>query len=464
MDVEALNVGAVSLPVVAAQRDPGSLDALGLERAYRDVVASLDGDGASHGVGDDLLVEAGALYHGGPVQWSFIPKVFSSRDVAHLAWIAETMGSIMEKVTARFAADASFRALFDLDPELERLAALPAPYAPAIPLARVDIFLDDETGDFKFCELNTDGSSGMLVTDAVTRANLATRSGSAFARGRDVRAFDVMGACADAVLAAYRASGGTADEPCVAAVDFPESIVPEEIRAFERVFAERGARLRFSDIRGLEYGPRGLTDAEGRIDCVWRRVVASEMLEKRCPGADALMRCAEDGRVPVVGGFATWPCATKTVFSVLSDPAAANLLDADEAAFVEAHVPRTHMLAPESDLSPFSERDRWIAKPRDGYNSQGVRAGGDCTADEWREVLLEMAATGGTVQEYVEPWSSPNVEGGRAGEGLACTPYRYMEGLYLFGGRFAGVFTRCGSARVIGEHTGRLNMGCLVAD
>lgn len=37
-----------------------------------------------------------------------------------------------------------------------------------------------------------------------------------------------------------------------------------------------------------------------------------------------------------------------------------------------------------------------------------------------------------------------------------------MEGLYLFGGRFAGVFTRCGTEATIGERTSRLNMGCFV--
>jgi hypothetical protein len=37
-----------------------------------------------------------------------------------------------------------------------------------------------------------------------------------------------------------------------------------------------------------------------------------------------------------------------------------------------------------------------------------------------------------------------------------------MEGLYLFDGKFGGVFTRCGQAHTIGEFTGRLNMGCFV--
>lgn len=39
-----------------------------------------------------------------------------------------------------------------------------------------------------------------------------------------------------------------------------------------------------------------------------------------------------------------------------------------------------------------------------------------------------------------------------------------MEGLYLFGGRFAGVFTRSGRANIIEYETSRFNLGCLVVD
>ena len=45
-----------------------------------------------------------------------------------------------------------------------------AGYDCQIPLARVDIFLDEDSGSYSFCELNTDGSAGMVVTDAICQA------------------------------------------------------------------------------------------------------------------------------------------------------------------------------------------------------------------------------------------------------------------------------------------------------
>ncbi len=462
--MDPIDIPVISTPVPLRETPDAPLDSVALEATWRALAEERAGDPASHDRGDAFLATTNALYHGGPVQWSFVPRIFSRRDLSYLAWIAETMGRIMDKTTRRFATDPALRAAFGLAPAIEELAARDVPYATQIPIARVDIFLNAETGDFKFCELNTDGSSGMLVTEEVTRANLLTDTGRAFAAGHDLARFDLYGACAEAVLACYREAGGDAAVPEIAAVDYAESIVAEEIEEFTRVFAEHGARLRFADIRDLTYADGVLADHQGPIDCVWRRVVISELLEKACSGADALIEVARDGRVPVVGGFKTWPCATKTVFAILRSPLAATFLDEDELAFVEAHVPATYLLDEKSDLTRFSDRARWIAKPRDGYNSVGVRAGQDCTDEEWRGVLAEMARTGGTVQEYVTPHASLNVEGGSAGKGRPFEPYRTMEGLFLFRNRFAGVFTRCGQAAVIGEFAGRLNMGCLVAD
>ena len=59
MDVEALNVGAVSLPVAAAQRDPGPLDALGLGDEVRARGAASGGGGVRDHRGRWLLRGAG---------------------------------------------------------------------------------------------------------------------------------------------------------------------------------------------------------------------------------------------------------------------------------------------------------------------------------------------------------------------------------------------------------------------
>lgn len=440
------------------------LDSVALQREYLEIIEALDGDAPSHALGDEYLMQTNALLKGKPMPWSFVPKVFSRRDLGYLSWIAQTTYRIMDKLTRAHLSDAEVRSKFGFSAELERLTLSPVGYACTIPIARVDIFLNEETGAFHFCELNTDGSAGMLATMEVTRANAATVAGSRFMERHRTGMFDIYSACAGTVLSCYREAGGSSASPVIAAVDYRESVNWQEMLEYRRVFSELGAELRFIDLRDLDYSDGVLSGPDGPVDAVWRRIVLSELDEKPCQGVEAFKRCAAEGKVPMIGGFKTWPCATKTVFAVLHDPVMERYLDAEETAFVKEHVPATYMLDCDSDLSRFRDRSLWIAKPRDGYNGAGVRAGSECTAGEWEAVLREMASTGGTVQTYVPQYETPNVDGRSASAAVPLAPHSNMEGLYLFGGRFGGVFTRCGTSAVIGAETGRLNMGCLVVD
>lgn len=440
------------------------LDSVALQREYLEIIEALDGDAPSHALGDEYLMQTNALLKGEPMPWSFVPKVFSRRDLGYLSWIAQTTYRIMDKLTRAYLSDAEVRSKFGFSSELERLTLSPVGYACTIPIARVDIFLNEETGAFHFCELNTDGSAGMLATMEVTRANAATVAGSRFMERHRTGMFDIYSACAGTVLSCYREAGGSSASPVIAAVDYRESVNWQEMLEYRRVFSELGAELRFIDLRDLDYSGGVLSGPDGPVDAVWRRIVLSELDEKPCQGVEAFKRCAAEGKVPMIGGFKTWPCATKTVFAVLHDPVMERYLDDGEISFVKEHVPATYMLDADSDLSRFRDWSLWIAKPRDGYNGAGVRAGSECTAGEWDVVLREMAATGGTVQTYVPQYETPNVDGRSASAAVPLAPHSNMEGLYLFGGRFGGVFTRCGTSAVIGAETGRLNMGCLVVD
>ena len=447
-----------------------------LEDEFCGIVSELGGDVEGRRKGDQYLLGTHALYHGGPASWALSPKIFDRGQVEVLRDAAETMGAIMNKVTAHYLKDAGFRTLFHLPKSLEDLTLIPSGYDCLIPLARVDVFFDEETGDHQFCELNTDGSAGMTNTVEITRAIQRTASYQRFAeRHPRISTFDVVQGAIGAVLETYASWEGAgkgihpAQGPSMALVDYAESVSADEVDDIIDRLDARGIHARFTDIRDLKMRPVDgqmcLCDAEGRIDCVYRRAVTGEIADKPCDGVEALAEAARQGLVCVVGGFATWPCATKTVFAVLCSDAVKDILTPEELEFVHAHVPYTVLLDPSSDLAPYAEKDRWIVKPAGGYNAQGVRAGLDCTEEEWREALELTARTGGVVQEYARQYRTPVVQGNAPAEGEDPLEFRQasnMEGLYLFRGKFGGVFTRCGYQNVIGEWTHRINMGCIV--
>ena len=474
-----------------------------LEDYFERIVRTREGDLPGRRKGDEYLSQTHALYHGDPAPWALTPKIFDMDMTALLKEAAERMYGIMDKVTRAFCSDASVRAWFRMDPAFADLCAMDAGYDCQIPLARVDIFLDEDAGSYTFCELNTDGSAGMVVTDAVCQAVRMTPSFEEFASDHPgFRQYDLCGSWIDALFETYAEwklahprrtedsarsdDGARVDEglyapqskiypASVAIVDYSESIDLEDAAHFVDLMRRRGVVTRFADVRDLrigedESGARRLCDAAGPIDCVWRRAVTGELWDKPCDGRSALIEAAQEGLACIVGGFRTWPCATKTVFAFLWSRAGQSLLSPEEQSFVREHVPYTEILDESAQLSRFAEKDRWIVKPCGGYNAVGVVAGLDATEREWSQVLARAAAAGAIVQEYAQQYQTPCLRGtlvngphrGEAPKGLVddlgFAPASNMEGLYLYRGRFAGVYTRVGFANTIGEWTSRLNV------
>jgi hypothetical protein len=471
-----------------------------LEQEFFEIAKDLDGDVPGRRAGADYLMGTRATYHGNPLTWDMMPKILDDAALSHVKEAAETMSSIMEKTTRRCLEDPKMLARFGFSENLERMVKAPTGYDQMFPIARVDIFLDEDTGAYKFCEVNTDGSAGMTTSQEIPRAIAKSETYRRFARRHpDIETFDIIGACGDALLDTFASwarsvdapkadgtaaswsadnergaeAGGRHDAastlpPEIVICDFDESASHEEVADFIDWFKAHGVDARFSDVRTLHVqdvdGRARLCDDQGPTWCVWRRAVTSEMDEKWCAGTDALVTAQEQNLACVMGGCRTWICATKTFFALVHEPQAAEYLSPEEVAFVKEHVPETFILDPSSDLSAFSEKDRWIVKPAGGYNSVGVAAGLDCTQDEWERALADIARQGGIVQAYAPQYATPTLRGDMDGtfDVHAYPEANNMEGLFLFNGKFGGMFPRCGYGNVIGEFQGRLNQGAFV--
>ena len=214
-------------------------------------------------------------------------------------------------------------------------------------------------------------------------------------------------------------------------------------------------------------GVRRLVDNEGPMACVYRRALVGEMLEKPCAGVDALVEAARRGLACVIGGFRTWPVSTNALFPILCSEAIESVLDPIEVAFVRAHVPESYVLEHGSDINRFiAEQDGWLVRPAGAYRAPEAVAGVDrMDRDEWWRVLLACCEEGGTIESADPAYRSPVYVGGtEGGPSDASEPVvaGNLLGLYLFRGKFGGVYARCGYEGVMGEWGNRLDMGCLV--
>ena len=109
----------------------------------------------------DYLEHSSVAYHGRCVRTLQIPKVFTPEVAEKYGEIVTVTYGIFEKVIREYLENPEYRKLFPFSRELEDLILVPRGYDSLLPIARFDIFYNEEDDSFKFCEINTDGTSAM---------------------------------------------------------------------------------------------------------------------------------------------------------------------------------------------------------------------------------------------------------------------------------------------------------------
>ncbi|MDR1359262.1 MAG: hypothetical protein LBJ48_07945, partial [Coriobacteriales bacterium] len=373
----------------------------------------LEGDWEGRLAAQAYLNASEARYHDVVIGMGFLPKLYDAAALGAFDSIVTRTYALLEKMTKHFREDADYRALFRFSPLMERLALLPNATACTIPICRIDLFLDEDNGSFKFCEFNTDGTSAMNEDAEVANALAVTDTLKQFNAQHSLSAQELFDPWIETFLELYYQSANSVPDPVVAIVDYGKSAVIAEQLEFRRRFAHYGINCLVVDVASLEYLPGALYGRDVaeqhpahcmplRIDAVYRRAVSLELVREleetgsdidslldpgqsfeTCPrGAAALVAAVARGKVCMLGGFQTQVAHSKASFLMLRHPKTLEFLSDDERRFVLEHVTFTTWLDKDSlDLTQVKdEREKWIIKPADGYASKGVEAGKDMSA------------------------------------------------------------------------------------
>ena len=134
---------------------------------------------------------------------------------------------------------------------------------------------------------------------------------------------------------------------------------------------------------------------------------------------------------------------------VIHEEATLKLLTREEQRFVKEHFPFTAILgdgtADREEI--LKNKDHWLVKPMDSYASKGVFAGCDQTYEKWKENITEAWNTDYIVQEYCKPYCTDNIS--FVTEDTEFKPYTNMSGLFVYNGKFAGVYSRLSDGGII---------------
>ncbi|MCR5474516.1 MAG: hypothetical protein K6F28_04865 [Lachnospiraceae bacterium] len=372
-----------------------------------------------------------------------IPRIYTKEDIENFRRTVKTSYGIFDKVIREYIKNAEYRKLFPFSKELEDLILIPNGYSSFLPIARFDIFYHEDTGDFYFCEINTDGTSGMNEDRLQDELILDNPAHQVMRRRYLFQTFELFDSWVKCFLELYGTYEKRVKKPNVAIVDFLDGGTVREFQEFARHFQRAGVDCEICDIRELSFKDKKLYSPAGNIiDAIYRRAVTTDIMDHMDEVA-AFLTAVREGACFVAGSFATQIIHHKWLFYVLHHEMTGKILTEEENEFVRRHVPVTLPFAPEhiSRKKVLKDKDAYILKPDDSYASNGVWAGVEFTQAEWEE-KVDMAYDKGYIcQEYCPQYSTENIDFAW-GDGNWHS-YISMAGLYVYNGDFAGVFARC---------------------
>ena len=392
----------------------------------------------------ELLEHSPLVWNGTLDKTVHIPKVFDEETVEEFRRIVSMSYRIFGKVIQEYRAHADYRKLFPFSKKLEELILLPEQYDGFLPIARMDLFYHEDTGEFQFCEINTDGTAAMLRDHELRKALIYNPAHQSVIRTFDLCPFELFDAWVETFLSMYASWPKRKERPNVAIVDFLENATLRDFEKFARHFQAHGVDCEICDIRKLRYRDGILySAADNRVDAIYRRAVTADVMAHYDEVTDFL-NAVRDGAVFLAGAFATQVIHTKWLFYVLHHTRTKSFLTEDERAFVAAHVPLTVEFSDAYiSLDEIrAKKDEWMLKPMDAYASKGVYAAGrEYSPRDWEALTQELYGKSSMIcQRYCTQFLTENIDFAW-GDG-AWHPFINMPGLYSYNGKFAGVLMR----------------------
>lgn len=424
------------------------MNALEINKEYIDLIMSNpEKYSKDYSITVEKVSNSNAKYKAKPVPFLYHPMFFTENDIVNFNKISDIIISITNKVTNRYIEDEDFRNKFGFSKLIEELIQIDNGYDINVPIGRFDIFYKD-FDNFKFCEINTDGSSAMNEDNTIGRILLETKALKEFEQVYKLDYFELIDSWVDRSIEIFKKYDPNNPKPNVAIVDFIESGTSEEFEEFKKSYIKMGYNCIIADPRDLEYRQGKLYKDDYRIDLVYRRIVTFELIEK----ADQIPDFIEayiNKAMCVIGSIKSQVVHNKIIFKILHDEDTLELLSKEERKFVKNHIPFTGLFCGKMDAfnHVLNNKDKYIMKPLDLNASQGVFVGRDLNQEQWEKRLKTVWNKDYIYQEFYDTFIREHIvfKNGKP----AVQNFKSILGLFIYMEKFAGMYTRVGEGNII---------------
>jgi len=371
----------------------------------------------------------------------------------------ETVWGAIEKVGRLASDDKLMLEQIGLTEKERELVAVDPGYQEVSVTSRLDSFLTDET--YQFVELNAECPAGIAYQDVAAEIFLELPLMGEFARQHKVTPMYCRQNLLDALLAIYERVRGAAQKPQIGIVDYKGLPTQREFELFKEFFETRDYSTTIADPRDLELREGKLYHGDFRIDLVYRRVLATELIEK-LDECKPFVEAYRSGAAVFVNSFRTKYVHKKMLFGLLTDERHQHYFSHSEQEAIRRSVPWTRRLEDVSttygdtkiDLLEFvqTKRGGLVLKPNDDYGGHGIFIGWESDAATWDSAIEQALKGDYLVQERVT--TSREVFPFVDDTGVHMIEQLLDLDPLLFFGKVAGAFTRLSSSSLANVTSG----------
>ncbi|MCB9799944.1 MAG: glutathionylspermidine synthase family protein [Candidatus Omnitrophica bacterium] len=384
---------------------------------------------------------------------TFYKSHFLSPKQAHLLKrAAKTLHQVINSATRLYFEEGHLGHIFRIKPEEARLIKIDPGYTQNVVFSRFNTILEGES--LKVLEFNCDSPAGAAYADQLEDIWRGEETVREFWDKYHIvgtnRSQDVL----DALLAAYEEFGGY-ETPNIAIMDWHRVRTVPEFEYLKAYFESKGYKTTIADPRELKYKGGHLYHKNMKIRLILRRAFFQEILD-RLDDVEDLIRAYEDKAVCMVNSLRS-RLAGKALHSLLSHPEYEHFFTDSENRVKREHIPWTRRLTDAEDfyghkkiyLIDFlkDEKETLVLKPSHGSGGQGVTLGLETRDDDWNAAIDRALKGDWIVQEYVNvPIMTVPVA---INNKLDFAYKKYNFNMLVFGGKYAGAFTRLSDESVV---------------
>ncbi len=361
----------------------------------------------------------------------------------HRRWatLTERLFAILERVGEHLLRDRHLFNQLNLPAAAKELFEIAPNYSPWLAIGRPDFLWEGE--HIAAVEINTDSPAMMTFADEVESVQRELLPTSGLKTLLEPQGKTRTTRLHEALMASYRAFGGTSTAPTIAIVDLhPVKTYDEQLRT-AHLMTELGSPTFVCDARELRFNDGALWAQGRRIDVVYRRVLFPDFLSRPDDVAE-LLKAVRAGAVCMVNPLRSYLLGSKSLLSLLWDDQFMSSFPDDDRTTARALVARTLQVTTDRIKQLLGERDRWVIKPAFGHGGHDVMLGSEICAGDWSAIVNRATQSPWVMQPLLQipQYSLPDNDG-------ASEPHFVNWNPFVFGGKFGGSVARASQSRLV---------------